>query len=97
VYLQCTYVSVVHKKVTNFTTSILDDVLIKGDALYNRVVLHLQNEGLFMSYLLQFEELPDTVEVASSTYTIVKQNVVSGTITEMASTVSVLILAVVLF
>jgi len=58
------------KHTKDFTTNILDEILIQGDELYHTIVSNLQMSGKFKSYLLQFEELPSTVQLLS--YSVLK-------------------------
>jgi len=70
-----------HKQ--EFTTSILDEILNQGDDLYHNVVSDVVASGKFISYLLQFEDLPSTVQTCLYTFNIVRENIIVGTFFEI--------------
>ncbi|XP_073808479.1 uncharacterized protein [Danio rerio] len=62
----------VHSESNQLQSADLDCVLQKGDAVYTRVKRLLQNKGQFVNDLLNFDELPSTIETNSRHYNIVK-------------------------
>ncbi|XP_042588008.1 uncharacterized protein LOC122138641 [Cyprinus carpio] len=73
---QCTCNSLiflaVHQECNELSSSDLDNILQKGDAVYTRVKQTLQSTGQFVHNFLSFDELPSTVEINSELYTIIK-------------------------
>ena len=83
---QCTCNAIIFllyfKTTHTFTTSVLDKILVKGDDLYSEIIESLKSNTKFMSYLLKFEDLPNTLQIESFKYKIVKYNPIWGTITD---------------
>ena len=59
-------------------SSVLDQILYDGDALYNQTVNSLKAEGKFVKSLLSLEEIPDALEIKSGHYFVEKQNIACG-------------------
>ena len=57
---------------------LLDEVLCKGDALYQTVISRLKSDGKFMNQLLSLEEIPDEFEVKIGKFTVEKLPIVCG-------------------
>ena len=55
------------------SSSVLDQVLYDGDALYNSTVNKLKAEGKFIKSSLSLEEIPDTLEIKTGQYFVEKQ------------------------
>ena len=60
------------------SSSVLDQVLYDGDALYNSTVNKLKTEGKFVKSLLSLEEIPDTLEIKTGQYFVEKQLITCG-------------------
>ncbi len=73
---QCTCNSLmflaVHHERNELSSSDLDNILQKGDAIYTRIKQTLQGKGQFVHNFLSFDELPSTIETNSELYNIVK-------------------------
>ncbi len=73
---QCTCNSLmflaVHHERNELSSSDLDNILQKGDAIYTRTKETLQSKGRFVHNFLSFDELPSTIETNSELYNIVK-------------------------
>ena len=59
-------------------SSVLDQILYDGDALYNQTVNSLKAEGQFVKSLLCLEKIPDALEIKSGQYFEEKQNIACG-------------------
>ena len=57
---------------------VLDKVLCKGDALYQKVIRKLKSDGKFIQHLLSLEEIPDDFEVEIGKFTLEKFRIVCG-------------------
>ena len=60
------------------SSSVLDQVLYDGEALYNSTVNKLKAEGKFVKSLLSLEEIPDTLEIKTGQYFVEKQLITCG-------------------
>ena len=60
----------------------LDDILFHGDSLYKETVVQLQKMKKFKSMLLNFDELPDVVNIFNRRISVVKSDVISGVCTQ---------------
>ena len=59
-------------------SSVLDQILYDGDALYNQTVNSLKAEGKFVKSLMSLEEIPDALDIKSGQYFVEKQTIVCG-------------------
>ena len=62
------------------SSSVLDQILYDGDALYTSTVNSLKAEGKFAQSLLSLEEIPDTLEIKTGQYFVEKQPIACGTL-----------------
>ena len=59
-------------------SSVLDQILYDGDALYNQTVNSLKAEGKLVKSLLSLEEIPDAFDTKSGQYFVEKQTIACG-------------------
>lgn len=73
---QCTCNSLmflaVHHECNELSSGDFDNILQKGNALYNSTKQTLQSKGKFVHSFLSFDELPSTIKTNSELYNIVK-------------------------
>ena len=64
----------------------LDQVLLHGDKLYNKLLFGLKTKGVFKSKLLTFEELPNMVTLFDKKISVDKHDIISGVCTQQFGT-----------
>ena len=64
----------------------LDQVLLHGDKLYNKLLFGLKAKGVFKSKLFTFEELPNMVTLFDKEISADKHDIISGVCTQQFGT-----------
>ena len=83
---QCTInalCSLIYAQFSDISCSIdLDNILIDGDLLYQKVLNDLIEKGKFKSKLLCFDELPNLISIMNKNIVVLKLDVITGMCTE---------------
>ena len=71
--------ALIHAQFSNtFSSTQVDQILIEGDILYQKILSSLKAEQKYTSRLLTFDEIPENVNVFKRDIHIIKSDVVSG-------------------